>query len=273
MTVISFYLTNLLAVVFMMLLGWAVSVRRRNVTVVDTLWGLGFVLIAWLTWLRSDGYAFRQLLLCGLTTLWGLRLAIHLHQRNHGKAEDPRYADWRKAGGRWFWLTSLFKVFLLQALFLWVIALAVQAGQTSSRPDHPTVLDVAGMVVWLVGFFFESVGDWQLARFKADPANRGKILNKGLWRYSRHPNYFGESLIWWGIFLIALSDPRNGWTIVSPLLITLVLLKMTGVALTERIMLEKKPEYREYSEQTPAFFPWVPKRGKRSNAVNAGGAS
>jgi steroid 5-alpha reductase family enzyme len=253
------YMVNLLAVAGMMSAGWVVSVYRRNVTLVDTLWGLGFVLIAWLTWFRIEGVWGRQLLLVLLTSLWGVRLAGYLGWRNHGKGEDPRYGMWRRAAGKRFWWTSLFKVFLLQALVLWLISLTIQAGQAIRVPDRLGAMDLIGTLIWSIGFMFETVSDWQLARFKADPGNRGRVMDRGLWRYSRHPNYFGESLIWWGLFLIALADPSNWWTVISPVIITLVLLKMTGIPLTEKTTLEKRPGYKDYIARTPAFFPWRPK--------------
>jgi steroid 5-alpha reductase family enzyme len=224
------------------------------------------VLIAWMTFLRSDGYMPRAMLLAVLASCWGLRLAAYLTWRNHGKGEDPRYGAWRKQYGERFWIVSLFNVFLVQALFMWVIALSMQFGQMSRTPAALTWTDYLGASVWLVGFIFESVGDWQLARFKSDPANHGRVMNRGLWAYSRHPNYFGEMLVWWGIFIIAISAPGGMWTIISPILITLTLLKITGVALTEKTILEKKPEYREYIQSTSAFIPWFPKR--REHACN-----
>jgi steroid 5-alpha reductase family enzyme len=260
MMIPDFYLYNLLAVVSVMVTGWLISLRTDNVTVVDSLWGMGFVLVAWLTLFQVDGVKERQWLLTGLTTLWGVRLTLYLTWRNHGKGEDPRYAAWREATGRRFRLTSLFKVFLLQALFLWVIALTVQAGQTGGQRVSLGVTDGIGAMIWLVGFVFESVGDWQMAKFKADPSNRGKVMRSGLWRYTRHPNYFGESLIWWGLFIIAISDPSNWWTVISPLVITIVLLKMTGIPLTEKLSAKKRPGYGDYIATTSAFFPWPPKR-------------
>ncbi len=259
MILAPFYMENLLAAMLLMGLGWVVSVVRRDVTHVDALWGLGFVLIAWVTWSRTDGYAPRQALLLGLTTVWGVRLAAYMVWRSRGKGEDPRYAAWRRSNGAAFWWTSLFKVFLLQALFLWVIALALQAGMAAREPSRLGILDAIGAGLWLVGFVFESVGDWQLARFKSDPANRGRVMDRGLWRYSRHPNYFGECLLWWGVFVIGLSQVENGWSIVSPLALTLVLLKMTGVPLTEKLLIEKRPAYRRYIERTSAFIPWMPR--------------
>jgi steroid 5-alpha reductase family enzyme len=251
---------NLVAVTGMMFVGWLLSLIYKNVTLVDSLWGLGFVLIAWISFGLSEGYMGRKILIVVVTTAWGLRLSAHLAWRNWGKGEDPRYGSWRRASGESFWIISLFKVFLLQALFLWVIALAVQYGQIPAQPAHLTWLDFLGVIIWLIGFGFESVSDWQLARFKADAANRGKVMDRGLWAYSRHPNYFGESVVWWGIFLIALSTPNSGWTVISPLVITAVLLKMTGIPLMEKTIVDTRPGYRDYSRRTPAFIPWFPKK-------------
>ncbi|MGD8962703.1 MAG: DUF1295 domain-containing protein [Desulfobacterales bacterium] len=251
---------NLVTVTGMMFVGWLLSLIYKNVTLVDSLWGLGFVLIAWISFGLSEGYMGRKILIVVVTTAWGLRLSAHLAWRNWGKGEDPRYGSWRRASGESFWIISLFKVFLLQALFLWVIALAVQYGQIPAQPAHLTWLDFLGVIIWLIGFGFESVSDWQLARFKADAANRGKVMDRGLWAYSRHPNYFGESVVWWGIFLIALSTPNSGWTVISPLVITAVLLKMTGIPLMEKTIVDTRPGYRDYSRRTPAFIPWFPKK-------------
>ena len=249
---------NLLAVAAMMITGWLISLAYRNVTIVDSLWGLGFVLITWLTFGMSDGYENRKLLIALLVTLWGLRLSIYLSWRNWGKGEDPRYGGWREKSGDRFWFVSLFKVFILQALFLWVISVAVQIGQLAAIPDTLTWLDGLGTFLWATGFIFESTGDWQLARFKSDPANKGRVMDRGLWAFSRHPNYFGEFLVWWGIFLITLSTPDSWWTVISPVIITAVLLKMTGIPLTEKALVEKRPGYSDYIKRTSAFFPWRP---------------
>lgn len=251
---------NLAALVALMTAGWLVSLPTRNVTVVDSLWGLGFVVVAWLTFAQADGAPARRWLIAVLTTLWGLRLCAYLSRRNWGKGEDRRYGTWRAASGESFWIVSLFKVFWLQALFLWVIALVVQLPQMAARPEHLTAWDWAGAAIWLAGFAFESVADFQLHRFKADPGNRGKVMDRGLWRYSRHPNYFGESLVWWGMSAIALAVPGGALTLISPVLITLVLLKMTGVPLTERTTMETRPGYRDYIRRTSTFVPWPPNR-------------
>ena len=257
---LTIYAVNFAAVALLMLAGWLVSLRGANVNVVDSLWGIGFVVIAWITYFSTSSFTYRALLLAILTTIWGLRLSIYLTRRNRGKGEDSRYGSWRRQYGDRFWIVSLFNVFLIQACFLWVIALALQYGQLASTPDRLTWLDVGGLLVWLVGFGFEAIGDRQLARFKLDPRNRGKVMNRGLWAYTRHPNYFGEMLIWWGIFIIVLSTPGSFWTIISPILITITLIKITGVALTEKIILENKSKYADYIASTSAFIPWFPKR-------------
>ena len=262
MDAIMIMTVNFAAALAMMLIGWVISLIYRNVTIVDSLWGLGFVLIAWLTFLLAEGYAGRKTLITILVSLWGLRLSVHLAWRNWGHGEDPRYGSWRQKSGESFWWVSLFKVFILQAVFLWFISLALQWGQLSSQPAELTGLDYLGLGVWLIGFFFEVTGDWQLAHFKADPANKGCVMDQGLWAYSRHPNYFGEFLIWWGIFFIVLVTPASGWTIVSPILVTAVLLKMTGVPLMEKAIVHKRPGYSDYIARTNAFFPWFPRKKK-----------
>jgi steroid 5-alpha reductase family enzyme len=261
MDIPTLMISNYLAVLAMMLIGWVVSLIYRNVTIVDSLWGLGFVIIAWLTYSMAGGYPGRKLLISLLVTLWGLRLVLHLSRRNWGHGEDPRYASWRQKSGERFWLVSLFKVFILQSVFLWAISLALQWGQMSPKPSELIWLDYAGLGLWAIGFFFEAVGDWQLARFKADPAQAGRVMDQGLWAYSRHPNYFGETLIWWGIFVITLATPSSWWTIVSPIIITTVLLKMTGVTLMEKAIVHTRPKYRDYIRRTNAFIPWFPKKG------------
>ena len=260
---LSIMVTNLAAVLIMMFGGWLISLIYRNVTVVDSLWGMGFVLIAWITFLLSDGFGTRSLLLAVLVSAWGLRLCYYLSRRNWGKGEDPRYGTWREKSGERFWFVSLFKVFVLQALFMWVISIVIQIGQMAPAPARLTWLDGFGALVWIIGFVFETVGDWQLARFKADPSTKGKVLESGLWAYTRHPNYFGEFLIWWGLYLITLSTPGSWWTIICPIIITAVLLKMTGIPLTEKVLVERRPGYGDYIKRTSAFVPWFPAKMKK----------
>ncbi|MGQ9921210.1 MAG: DUF1295 domain-containing protein, partial [Desulfobacca sp.] len=174
--------------------------------------------------------------------------------------EDRRYQAWRAKRGESFWWVSFFNIFLLQALLLWLISLSIQMGQAAPMPAYLTGWDLVGSLVWTVGFIFEAVADWQLVHFKANPANRGKVMNRGLWRYSRHPNYFGEAIMWWGIFLITAATPYGWWTIISPVVITFLLLKVSGVVLLEKDIGERRPAYREYQETTSAFIPWPPRR-------------
>lgn len=257
---VDIFLVNLAAAVGLMGAGWVFSLAKKNVTIADSLWGLGFVLIAWLTFFRADGVLFRKAMIVAMVTIWGLRLFIHLSVRNRGKGEDPRYAAWRARYGDSFWWVSLYKVFLLQALFQWTIALGVQYGQVAATPAALTWTDCLGLAIWTAGILIESAADWQLARFLADPANRGKIMNRYLWKYSRHPNYFGESLIWWGLFVVVLSVPWGAWTIISPALITFTLLRLTGVTLMEQTIFKDNPDYQEYVRKTSSFILWFPKK-------------
>jgi steroid 5-alpha reductase family enzyme len=256
----TIYGANLAILFGCMICLWFLSLVLKNASIVDIFWGLGFVIVAWFTFYRAEGYLGRKLLICALVTVWGLRLAIHIAGRNLGKGEDRRYQAWRASYGPKFWWVSLFTVFGTQGILLWVISLVTQAGQISATPHKLVWVDALGLLVWAVGFFFEAVGDWQLRRFKANPENRGKVMEQGLWAYTRHPNYFGECLMWWGLFLIALAAPGNIWTIISPLTITILLLKVSGVTLLEKSITETRPKYRDYMESTSAFVPWFPKR-------------
>jgi steroid 5-alpha reductase family enzyme len=254
---------NLVAALLFMVGVWLLSLVKKNASIVDVFWGLGFVLMAWLTYTQASGYPARQMLLVILTSIWGLRLSFHILVRNWGKGEDRRYQNWRAKQGERFWWVSLFTIFGTQALLLWVVSLVVQIGQLSPVPGRLTLWDSRGVLVWGVGFMFEAAADWQLARFKADPDNKGKVMNRGLWAYTRHPNYFGETLIWWGLFLITFSIPYGYWAIISPFVITFLLLKVSGVTLLEQTITKRRPEYRDYINNTSPFIPWFPK-GKKS---------
>ena len=257
---LSIYLENLFCVLAFMAVVWVLSLKLKDASIADIFWGLGFVLVAWITFLRADGFLGRKLLVAGIITLWGLRLAIHIATRNLGKGEDPRYQAWRAQHGKRFWWISLFKVFFLQGVLLWVIALGGQAAMHSVFPGTLVWQDVLGTVICMIGLVFEAMADWQLRRFKAKPGSRGKVMDQGLWAYSRHPNYFGESLIWWGLFLIAMADVKNVWTLVSPVLITFLLLRVSGVSLLERHIKKRRPQYDAYMARTSAFIPWFPKK-------------
>lgn len=250
---------TLAATEFLMLCVWLLSLVKKDASIVDTFWGLGFVLIAVLCAVIGGGYESRRVLIAALTTVWGLRLAIHIFWRNRGKGEDFRYRAMRARHGKRFPIVSLYSVFALQGVLMWMVSLPLQVGEISREPARITTLDWAGALVWLVGFTFESIGDLQLARFKAEPANKGKVMDRGLWHYTRHPNYFGDALLWWGFFLIALSTPAGIWTLISPLIMTVLLMKVSGVALLEKTLVKTKPEYLSYTQRTNAFFPWVPR--------------
>ena len=239
---------------------WAVSVAVRDTSIVDIFWGSGFVVVAWVGLALADGSRDRRLLLAALVTVWGLRLTIYLARRNLGKGEDRRYAAMhRRHGDRWP-LRSLVVVFWLQGALMWVVSLPVQVGMTDPTPPGLGVLDWAGTALWAVGLTFEAVGDQQLARFKADPASLGKVMDRGLWRYTRHPNYFGDFCVWWGIWLVALATGSAWWTVVGPAVMSLLLIRVSGAALLERSLSQRREGYADYVARTSAFFPWPPRR-------------
>jgi steroid 5-alpha reductase family enzyme len=244
----------------MMFLVWIGSLLRKDASIIDSFWGLGFVVLAWLYCFVSEADTPRLPLVVALVTAWGVRLSSYLFRRNRGKGEDYRYREMRERHPVTFALRSLLTVFFLQAAVLWLVSFPLLQALRAPQPARITLLDVLGVLVLAVGLFFEATGDWQLSRFRSDPANRGKVLDRGLWRYTRHPNYFGDALVWWGFFLIALATPRSAWTLASPVLMTFLLMKVSGVALLEKKLGETKPEYRDYVRRTSAFFPWPPAR-------------
>ena len=240
-------------------LAWMVSVRLRDASVADVCWGLGFVLLAWLYCYLSLALTPRSWLVAALITLWGARLSLHIFRRNHGKGEDPRYQAMRAAHGPPFWWRSLFTVFWLQGALLWFVALPLLIAVRAARPTALPAVDGLGVVFFTVGFAFEVVGDYQLARFKAESSSRGHVLDRGLWRYTRHPNYFGDATLWWGLYAIAAATPGGWLTVLSPALMTFLLMRVSGVTLLEDGLKASKPGYRAYIARTPAFFPWFPR--------------
>jgi steroid 5-alpha reductase family enzyme len=242
----------------MMAVTFAIALRVGKHSVVDTAWGAGIALTALIALVSSVGHGqpARRTLLAVAAVVWGLRLAVYIGARNRGKPEDPRYRDLlSKAKGdknRY----ALRTIYLLQALILWVACLPIQAGMLQRAPAGPVL--IVGAVLWLGGFVFESVGDWQLARFKADPAHKGMVMDRGLWRYTRHPNYFGDFCMWWGFFLISTGSWGQLATVVGPLLMTFLLTRGSGQALTERRMADR-PQYAEYIRRTSGFFPRPPR--------------
>ena len=260
MTFLEVYLVGLGVVMGLMALLWLLSLVLRNSSIVDPFWGTGFVVANWLYFaLTPDGFHARKWLVAILVTVWGLRLSVHLLLRNWGKGEDFRYRKWREEAGSQWWWRSFFKVFVLQGLLLWIISAPLLASQISPGPARLTVLDFLALAVWVVGFFFEATGDLQLARFRADPANKGKVLNTGVWHFTRHPNYFGDATQWWAYYLFA-ATAGGWWSIFSPILMTGMLLRVSGVTLLEKTLATTKPGYREYVESTSAFVPWFPRK-------------
>jgi steroid 5-alpha reductase family enzyme len=248
------------AVIFgCMVVLWLVSLALHNSSIVDIFWGTGFVIANWVYFaLTPDGAPERKWLIGILVTLWGLRLSLYILWRNRGKSEDFRYAKWRGEEGAAWWWKSFLRVFVLQGVLLMIISIPLLAAQSGSAPLG--ILDYLAVPVWLIGFFFEAMGDLQLARFKADPANKGKVMNTGVWRYTRHPNYFGDAAQWWGYYLAALAA-GGWWTIYGPIIMTILLMRVSGVALLEKT-LETRPGYKEYVETTSAFVPWFPRKRK-----------
>lgn len=239
---------------------WVISLAARDASIADRFWGLGFILVCVAGLRTVDPVTPHKVLLAGLVFLWGARLAIYITWRNWETGEDYRYRAMRAHHGARFAWISFFTVFLLQGFLTWFIALPIQITlMAEDAVPAETALVMAGTLVFGAGLFIEALGDWQLARFKANPENAGKVMDQGLWRYTRHPNYFGEAVVWWGLFLVALPAPNVGFTILSPIVMTLLLLKVSGVPLLEKRMAETRPAYQEYARKTPAFFPWRPR--------------
>lgn len=244
-------------VLIAMTLLWAISVRTGDVSIVDAFWGPGFAL-AGVTYLITDGrFSERGILAITLVTVWATRLGIHLLVRNlRSEEEDSRYQAMRAPHGERYWWVSLFTVFWLQTVLLWIISAPLLGSVRSSTALG--LLDGFGAAIFLIGLGIETVADRQLKRFKDDPANRGQVLDSGLWRYSRHPNYFGDFVVWWGLYLIAFSGGA-WWTAFGPALISWLLLRVSGVTMLEEELTKSKPGYEAYVRRTSAFVPWPPK--------------
>jgi steroid 5-alpha reductase family enzyme len=245
--------------VVFMTLGWLVSLARKDASVVDPIWGMGFIAAAASYFFLLGGYSGRNVLVLAMVCAWGLRLAVYLIWRNRGRGEDPRYRAMRAKRPSIFWWYSYFQVFLLQALLLWLVAAPIAAAMAGNSSSGFAALEFIGAAVWLFGFSWEVAGDTQLALFKRDPANKGKVMQTGAWRYTRHPNYFGEAVLWWGIWLVAAAA-GGYWSVYGPAIITFMLLRVSGVTLLEKGLGESKPGYTEYVERTSPFIPWPPRR-------------
>jgi len=242
------------AMILLAAITWIVSVIKRDVSIVDSLWSIMIALGAAVYWALSGMALPRVQAIAVLVAVWAIRLALYITVRNWGEGEDRRYQAIRARNEPHFAFKSLYLVFVLQAVLAWIVSLSLLASAQGVSGWH--WLDSLGAAVVVFGIVFEAVADFQMSRFKADTANRGKVMNRGLWRYSRHPNYFGECCVWWGFYLIALA--AGGWwaviSILSPLLMTVLLLKVSGVALLEADIGERRPAYRDYMARTNAFF-------------------
>jgi steroid 5-alpha reductase family enzyme len=260
MTFFHIYLEAFGVIMILMTSLWIVSVILKNVSIVDLFWGLGFVLVSWFYFMNSEGNDIRKIIISILVSLWGLRLSAYLTLRNYGKGEDFRYKQFRQNyGEKRYWWISFFQTFLLQGVLMWLISAPLLGAQYYGQDKSINIIDFTGIFFWVIGFIFEAGGDWQLAGFKANPENKGKVLNTGFWRYTRHPNYFGDSSVWWGYGFICLA--AGSWIpALGSILMTLLIIKVSGVVLLEKTLKEQKPRYKEYIEKTSAFIPWFPKK-------------
>jgi steroid 5-alpha reductase family enzyme len=239
---------------------WIWSVFIKNVSIVDIFWGFGFVVVNVIYAYMTGELNARKILILTLVSIWGIRLVIYLAIRNIGKGEDFRYQEFRRNyGPKRYWWFSFFQTFLLQGVLIMIISLPLLGIHSSATSGDLNVLDYLGILVWIIGFTFETVGDFQLACFKKNVKNKGKVLNKGFWKYTRHPNYFGDSAVWWayGIFSIAAG---SYWQIIGSIIMTLLIIKISGVSLLEKTLKDTKPQYRDYIQKTNSFFPWFPKK-------------
>ncbi len=249
----NYYAALALLLFAYMSLWFAVSLVKKRNDIADVAWGLGFVLLAWVSLFPLGDFGARGFLVSILVSVWGLRLASHIYFRNRSRKEDYRYLAWRKEWGKWFYLRSYVQIYLLQGFLLFLIVFPVLVINRNSGPLLGW-LDFIGVAVWFSGFFFEAVGDAQLAKFTKDPSNKGKIMQSGLWAYTRHPNYFGEAVLWWGIWIVSLSAQSSWFSILGPLTITLLLTKVSGIPMLEKKMSEN-PEFAEYKRRVSIFFP------------------
>jgi steroid 5-alpha reductase family enzyme len=260
MSFLHIYLQALLVIVILMTILWVISVLIKNVSIVDLFWGFGFVVTAVFYFINTEGFEPRKILILSLAAIWGLRLSVYLAWRNIGKGEDFRYKEFRREyGENRYWWISFFQTFVLQGVLMWLISAPLLGAQYYVQEGTLGILDYAGIIFWIIGFSFEAGGDYQLAVFKSNPANKGKVMSRGFWRYTRHPNYFGDSAVWWGFGLICISA-GSYVPVIGSVIMTALIIKVSGVALLEKSLKEQKPEYKEYIEKTSAFIPWFPKK-------------
>ena len=249
-----------LIILVLVTLLWIWSVFIKNVSIVDIFWGFGFVVVNAFYVFNSGELNARKILILTLVSIWGFRLAMYLAYRNIGKGEDFRYQEFRRNyGSKRYWWFSFFQTFLLQGGLIMIISLPLLGISSSASSGDLNVLDYLGVVVWLIGFVFEAGGDFQLMRFKKNIENKGKVLNTGFWKYTRHPNYFGDSAVWWAYAIFSIAA-GSYWQIIGSIIMTLLIIKISGVSLLEKTLKNTKPQYSDYIEKTNSFFPWFPKK-------------
>jgi steroid 5-alpha reductase family enzyme len=254
-----FYQAALITLALVTLL-WIWSVFIKNVSIVDIYWGFGFVVVNAFYAFMSGELNARKILMLTLVGIWGLRLSIYLAYRNIGKGEDFRYQEFRRNyGPKRYWWFSYFQTFLLQGTLIMIVSLPLLGINSSTSTGTLNVLDYIGVLVWLIGFTFEAGGDFQLARFKSNDKNKGNVLNTGFWKYTRHPNYFGDSAVWWAYAIFSIAA-GSYWQIIGSIIMTLLIIKISGVSLLEKTLKKTKPQYSDYIQKTNSFFPWLPKK-------------
>jgi len=260
MTFLQHYFQGLFFITIFFTLIWIISVKLKNASIVDIFWGIGFIVLNAYYFFYTETVHPRKNLVFALVTIWGLRLALHIFRKNLGKEEDFRYQNFRQHyGAHRYWWFSFFQVFMLQGILLWFISAPLLAVHYYSEQTNLNSWDYLAITIWIVGFVFEAGGDWQLSRFKSNPSNKGKVLQSGLWKYTRHPNYFGDAAIWWGYALFSFGAGKF-WPVIGAVLMTFLLLKVSGVSMLERTLKNRKPGYLNYMETTSSFFPWFPKK-------------
>ena len=260
MLLAEIWLLGLLLIIVFVSLIWVLSVVLKNAGIIDIFWGLTFVLVTGFYFYVTPEISARKILVSTLVAIWGIRLSVHIFMRNLGKPEDYRYQEFRRNyGEKRYWWFSYFQVFLLQGTLAWLISTPLAAVNYYAADKPIGAIDIVALLLWLTGFIFEAGGDWQLSRFKSNPANKGKLLQTGFWKYTRHPNYFGDAAVWWGFGLFSIA--AGSWfPVFSSVLMTWLLLQVSGVAMLERTLINTKPGFDEYIKRTNSFIPWIPKK-------------
>lgn len=256
----NLYLNASILIIVLVTLLWMYSVYIKNASIVDIFWGFGFVVITTYLFFTADNLSLRQIILSALVSIWGLRLTIHLFIRNVGKPEDFRYQKFRKDYGEHrYWWFSYFQVFLLQGVLMLMIASPLFGVYLTEENTSLNVFDFLAIALWIIGISFEAGGDYQLTKFRSQRKSKDEVLSSGFWKYTRHPNYFGDAAVWWSYALFAIAAQQY-WFVLGSLLMTYLIIKISGVAMLERSLSTDKPAYKDYAERTSAFFPWFPKK-------------